>query len=154
MKIKRRRGFTLIELLSVIVILGVVLLIALMVVKDKVKAIEDKAFFLSVNTFINETQIGNELNSLEYCYFNSKKEDVKLPKEIEEMQIIAYKEENKIVYSVYAKNKSNTEINTDNFTKLFKEDSEKWADNGKNSFTFVANVQLANATNFKRCKVK
>ena len=154
MKRKKKHGFTLIELLSVIVILGVVLLIALMVVKDKVKAVEDKAFFLSVNTFISETQIGNELNSLEYCYFNSEKEDVKLPKEVEEMQIIAYKENDKVIYSVYARNKSNTEINTNVFSKLFKEDSKKWADNGKNSFTFVANLQLANATNFKRCKVK
>ena len=149
--LSKKGGFTLVELLAVIVILAVILVIAVPLVMNSINEARNKAFYLSVKDFIRTTKIGNSLQSLEYCYYNSKKDDKKPSENITEMQIIAYKENDDVIYSVFAINDKNTMINTNDFSKLKDDDDSNWVGTGNLTFVGVAKVQLNNISNFKRC---
>lgn len=156
MKVKKQNGFTLVEVLAVIVILAIIMAIAVPIVTNQINSSRKKAFFASVNGLLDNLKPAAVLEGHDYCYYNYSKDSLNKTDNVKEMYVLAYKENNNIVYSVYAQGSNEEDlINTDNFKSLSMDKSDKWVSSDtEKTWTFIATRELVNASKYKQCGFK
>ena len=123
---KRKRGFTLIELLAVIVVLAIILIIAVPNVIKQVEKSRERAFYTSVRNLTDNLKPINVLENKDYCMYDYSYDKENQTELIEKMYILAHMEENKMVYSVYAKSNKGKIIDTYDISKLNDNKPEAW----------------------------
>ena len=149
MKKNKKKGFTLIELLAVIVVLAVILLIAVPQVIKQIQKTKQKAFYTSVSNLVDNIKPENVIDQKDYCMYDYSQDTVNKTENIDEMYVLAHMEDNKIIYSVYAKKEGQPTINVYNFNKLDIDKPSSWEEGigEKSSYTFYLTKLYLDLTN-------
>lgn len=122
-----RKGFTLTELLTVIVILSIILIIAVPSTMNYVKKSKQKSFFASVSNIVNKIKVEKILSESNYCMYDYSKDKDNHTQLINSMYVLVHKEEDNVIYSVYAKSKEEKiDIDVYDFKSLNINDSKNW----------------------------
>ena len=162
---KKKKGFTLIELLAVIVVLAIILLIAVPNVIKQVEKSRERAFYTSVHNLTESLKPINVLENKDYCMYNYSLDKQNQTELIEKMYVLAHMEDNKMVYSVYARSNKGKIIDTYDISKLNDNKPEEWEEEKKenSSYSFYAlalhlkyytgeNFTSNDITDFKICE--
>lgn len=158
---KSKKGFTLVELLAVIVILGIILLIAVPVATNYINKSKKKSFFTSVSNITNKIKTENIIEENDYCMYSYRDDKENQTELIDSMYVIVHKEEGKIMYSVYARQKENTvDIDIRDFSTINMNDSSKWVGSfDDNSYSKLVgelsdSTKITHLSNYKVCGLK
>ena len=133
---KKKKGFTLIELLAVIVVLAIILIIAVPNVIKQVEKSRERAFYTSVRNLTDNLKPINVLENKDYCMYDYSYDKENQTELIEKMYILAHMEENKMVYSVYAKSNKGKIIDTYDISKLNDNKPETWQEEIKENSSY------------------
>lgn len=136
-----KKGFTLIELLAVIVVIAIVLLIAVPTTLYFQNKAKKQAFFTNVSNIVNTIKPNQLITEKDICIYNYEKDENNKTKDIKSMYVLAHKDNDKPVYSVYAlMNDDKTIIDIYDFSKLTSNNFNDWRVkyNIKGSYTFYA----------------
>lgn len=127
-------AFTLVELLAVIVVLGIIMLIAVPSFNNYTNNARKKAFFTSVSNIVNKIKPENLLEENDFCMYNYSKDTENKNPEINSMYVLVHKENNNLIYSVFAKNKEDTiDIDIYDFNTLNMNNRDEWVYSGNDS---------------------
>ena len=133
---KKKKGFTLIELLAVIIVLAIILIIAVPNVIKQVEKSRERAFYTSVRNLTDNLKPINVLENKDYCMYDYSYDKENQTELIEKMYILAHMEENKMVYSVYAKSNKGKIIDTYDISKLNDNKPETWQEEIKENSSY------------------
>ena len=133
---KKKKGFTLLELIAVIVVLAIILLIAVPSVIKQVEKTRERAFYTSVHNLTDNLKPINVLENKDYCMYDYSKNKKNQTELIEKMYILAHMEENKMVYSVYAKSNKGKVIDVYDISKLNDDKPETWQEEIKENSSY------------------
>ena len=162
----KNKGFSLPELLAVIIILSILLAVVVFSVDKYIQKGEKTAFFTSVNNIVNNINSINIIEESDFCMYNYEKNTKNENKLIESMYVLVHKENDKLIYSVYAKSKDKKYIiDAYDFSKLDADNDDLWQEkieNGK-SYTYFASKlsgvfdtsedsKFQNLKNYKICE--
>lgn len=167
-------AFTLVELLATIVILGIIMLIAVPAFNSYTSSAKKKVFFTSVSNIVNSIKPESLIDGTEFCMYNYSKDSQNKIPEINSMYVLLHRENNNLIYSVYAKSKEDTiDINIYDFNTLNMGNSEEWVYRGKKMGSYSQYIlkllqpnnseqdnsgsnlnNLNNLMNFKVCDLK
>ena len=166
---QNKKGFTLIEVMAIIIVLAIILIITVQNVTKQVGASSEKSFYISVRNLTDNIKPINLLENNDYCMYNYSTDDKNQTELIEKMYVLAHLEDNKMVYSVYARSNEGKIIDTYDISRLNDMEPEKWEEEKKenSSYSFYAlslylNYYTGNAEdissnvieNFKVCEFK
>lgn len=154
----KRKGFTLIELLSVIVILSLLIVIAVPNIIKQVKVSKEKAFYISVSKIVENIKTDNIINNNDYCMYNY--EDENKENDFDKLYILVTKENNDLIYSVYASKNGIKTINVKDFSKINEKDTSNWDKDMSNDSAYssvsklYSNINLIEDNNYVVCDLK
>lgn len=154
----KRKGFTLIELLSVIVILSILIVIAVPNIIKQVKVSKEKAFYISVSKIVENIKTDNIINNNDYCMYNY--EDKNKENDFDKLYILVTKENNDLIYSVYASKNGIKTINVKDFSKINEKDTSNWDKDMSNNSAYssvsklYSNINLIEDNNYVVCDLK
>lgn len=154
----KRKGFTLIELLSVIVILSLLIVIAVPNIIKQVKVSKEKAFYISVSKIVENIKTDNIINNNDYCMYNY--EDENKENDFDKLYILVTKENNDLIYSVYASKNGIKTINIKDFSKINEKDTSNWDKYMSNDSAYssvsklYSNINLIEDNNYVVCDLK
>lgn len=154
----KRKGFTLIELLSVIVILSILIVIAVPNIIKQVKVSKEKAFYISVSKMVENIKTDNIINNKDYCIYNY--EDENKENDFDKLYILVTKENNDLIYSVYASKNGIKTINIKDFSKINEKDTSNWDKYMSNDSAYstvsklYSNINLIEDNNYVVCDLK
>lgn len=154
----KRKGFTLIELLSVIVILSILIVIAVPNIIKQVKVSKEKAFYISVSKMVENIKTDNIINNNDYCMYNY--EDENKENDFDKLYILVTKENNDLIYSVYASKNGIKTINIKDFSKINEKDTSNWDKYMSNDSAYssvsklYSNINLIEDNNYVVCDLK
>lgn len=136
MKIKNIKAFTLVEVLAVIVVLGILLLIAVPSATKYIENSKRKAFFTSVSNIVNKIKPENLIEEKDFCMYNYSVDKENQTENIDSMYVLAHKENDKIIYSVYAQRTEETvDINIYDFNTLNINEMDNWIQKDEKSYS-------------------
>lgn len=154
----KRKGFTLIELLSVIVILSILIVIVVPNIIKQVKVSKEKAFYISVSKMVENIKTDNIINNNDYCMYNY--EDKNKENDFDKLYILVTKENNDLIYSVYASKNGIKTINVKDFSKINEKDTSNWDKDMSNDSAYSSvsklyrNINLIEDNNYVVCDLK
>lgn len=154
----KRKGFTLIELLSVIVILSILIVIVVPNIIKQVKVSKEKAFYISVSKMVENIKTDNIINNNDYCMYNY--EDKNKENDFDKLYILVTKENNDLIYSVYASKNGIKTINVKDFSKINEKDTSNWDKDMSNDSAYssvsklYSNINLIEDNNYVVCDLK
>lgn len=154
----KRKGFTLIELLSVIVILSILIVIAVPNIIKQVKVSKEKAFYISVSKMVENIKTDNIINNNDYCMYNY--EDENKENDFDKLYILVTKENNDLIYSVYASKNGIKTINIKDFSKINEKDTSNWDKYMSNDSAYssvsklYSDINLIEDNNYVVCDLK
>lgn len=158
-----KKGFTLTELLAVIAILAVLLLIAIPTVSNYIEKGKKQAFFTSVSNIVNAIKPEQILNEKEMCIYDYSKDENNKVENIKSMYVLAHKDNNKTIYSVFASMDGNsTTIDIYDFSQLNSNNIREWVqhETSEDSYTYYATSLLVDSNkqaelfSYKVCDLK
>lgn len=136
-----KKGFTLIELLAVIVVLAIVLLIAVPTILYIQNKNRKQVFFTNVSNIVNTIKPNQLISEKDVCIYNYEKDENNKTKDIKTMYVLAHKDKDKAIYSVYALMADDkTVIDIYDFSELTNNNFDKWKVKyyEKGSYTYYA----------------
>lgn len=161
--LKNKKAFTLVEILTVIIILAILLIIAVPSINNYVEKSKQKTFFASVSNIVNSIKTEKLLQDSDFCMYNYLDDNKNKTDIINSMYVIAHKENDKIIYSVYAKRKEDTiDIDVYDFNTLTMNSVDNWIQEGDNSYSkftlklsgmFTGNFDIEQLSKYKICEI-
>lgn len=142
---KNKSGFTLVELLAVIAILGIVVVLATRSIVSSLKDSKKQAFLTSVTSLVENIKPENYLYNKDFCMYNYDRDKKNQTELIKKMYVLAHKDGNNIIYSVYAKSYNDDVINIYDFSKIKKNENTWQPNNTYDSYLNEEMTKLLNA---------